>query len=338
MFALVCALAVLGWTQAAPPPAKTEKPVTLGRVFKLGQRMKYEVRSSLQIQHRMIGLETFIPEDLDIIYSFTTEVTKMKPDGIAELRYLRPTMTQIAGETADSGPVSHVEKTNLDFLLTVTPVNDIIDEKDMTPKKKDKPKSGGSLLLRRGTPAAQIQGLIGSYVQEIYRLSLFVGSLDSSLDFSPRLPLDDVSVGDTWKRTVGYSPQKVKGKEGKASVQRLDYTYTYRGIDTWNGKKVYKITSDLNLDSDLATFFNDMFDAKPEETNLKSIPLKLKANVVFYLDAATMHTLEADASTEGGFKVVLTNMAANAVEEQNLKGHSTMKLLGISQVPPAKQK
>ncbi len=325
MIALISALALVANAFSAPPAA--QKPVTLAHVFKLGQKMHYELKSGLQIQTRQMGLDTFIPEDLDLSYSFSTEVTKLKADGIAVVHYLRPTITQVDGETVDHGPVSHIEKLNQDEMLTVTPVNDIIDHQEV---KKSKKNGTGTLRLRSNT-VLQVGGLIGSYVQEIYRLSLFVGAFDTSLDFSPRLPLDEVSVGDTWKRTVGYQPQKLKGKDGKQAVQRLDYTYTYQGTDTWNGRKVYKITASLTLDTDLAEFFNQMMDARPDESGLKTIPLKLQANVDYYLDGVTMHTLAVDARTEGGFKIVLTEAPGQPIVEQTLKGKSTLRLVGVSQ-------
>ena len=84
----------------------------LGRVFKAGEKQEYAIAAHLLIEARDIGLLTWVPEELDINYKFNTEVKESKADGIVDMVYLRPTMTQIEGETADSPPKSKVEKTD----------------------------------------------------------------------------------------------------------------------------------------------------------------------------------------------------------------------------------
>ncbi|MBN9503928.1 MAG: hypothetical protein BGO01_11810 [Armatimonadetes bacterium 55-13] len=300
--------------------------VLLARVHKMGEKLEYSIKSSLSAQHRQRGLETWIPEDFDINYGFTTEVKALKADGIADMIYKRPTMTMITGETFDSPPKTEVEKTNLNFLMTVSPANEILGTKDLNPPKKETPKKkGGSALWRTSAAGRQIP-MIGQFIQEIHRLSLFAGSFDSSLDFSPRFPFQKLKVGDTWKRTVGYSPQKLKGKDGKTVVQRLDYTYTYKGVVDSNGKKVQRVEGDCVLNSDLATFINETFDVNSDVTGLKTIPLKFKAHIDFDLDPATMKTLTAIAQTEGGFQVIITDFPNDPVEEETFKGRTVLSL------------
>ena len=177
-------------------------PVQLARVFKAGEKLEYEIKSSLNSQRRGRGLDTWIPEDLDISYKFTTEVKALKPDGIAEMVYQRPTMTIVEGETFDRPPKTQIEKTKLNFLLTVSPANELLTMKDLNPPEKKKPgKTDGGDLKFLTASAIRKQGIpfIGQFISEIQRLSLFVGSFDSALDFAPRLPFEKLKIGDTWK-------------------------------------------------------------------------------------------------------------------------------------------
>ncbi|HVL38823.1 MAG TPA: hypothetical protein VM328_05475 [Fimbriimonadaceae bacterium] len=317
-------------------PVQDAKPISLERVFRKGEKAQYEVLSHLQVQSRQRGLDTWIPEDLDINYKFNYEVTALKADGIAEMRYFRPTMTEIAGETFDSPPKTKIEKVNMDLLLTVSPINEVIAMKDMTPPKKPAPvkppasktppKKGG-WASAMGTEAAQIN--IGSFVGELYRLSLFIGALDSAMDFSPRLPFEEVKPGDTWKRTVGYSPQRLKDKSGKSAVQRLDYEYTYVGVVESNKQKVHRVTAVLKLDTDAAEFVNQLLEMKPEQSGLKEIRLQLDAKIEYDLDLATKRTLRAIANSTGGMKVIVTRFPDDPIAEEKIVGRTSMRLLSL---------
>lgn len=312
------------------------QPVKLNRIFTKGEKLEYDLKSTLNSETRLRGLETWIPEDFDIQYKFKIEVLELKADGFADVKYLRPTVTEIEGETADSPPKTKVEKTNMDLLLTLSPVNGITKIKDMSkkeePKKPETKKPPVSLLLGSsawGGPGPQNPALamLGQFVGEIYRLSLFLGPLDSSLDFSPKLPFDEVKPGDTWKKTVGYSPQKLQGKGGKLAVQRLDYLYTYVGLVQSQGKSVQRIKAELEVNSDLAEFVHQTFDVKASETGLKEIPLHFKGEVEFDLDPKTLKTLRAVGTSKGGFKIVLTNFPNEPIQEENIKGRTILKLL-----------
>lgn len=301
-------------------------PIKLTHKFLKGEKDQYEVKSSLQEEIRQMGLETWLPQDLDINYKFTTEILDLQADGFAKMRYLRPNILEITGETAEKGPQTKTDKLDMNLLLTVSPINEIIDLKDESPKKK---KPGGGEMLFTSAAARRQGSFVGQFVGEIQRLALFIGPLDSSMDFAPRLPLEDVKVGGTWQRTVGYQPQKLKGKEGKQAVQRLDYTYTYKGLVKSGEKMVYRVTADLNLDTDIGFFFNQMAETSAEESHLKSIPLKLKAAIDYDLDTATMRTVRAVALSEGGFEIVTTD-TADPIVEMKLKGKTVMRLIGIS--------
>jgi hypothetical protein len=250
----------------------------------------------------------------------------------------------VAGETAEHPPKATVEKVDYNFDLTVSPINEILEMKDLNPpKKKDPKKSGGGdddgigyFAMRKTGRQNPLGAFLGQFISDVYRLSLNVGSMDSALDFSPKLPIDEVKVGDTWKKTVSYQPQKLKGKDGKQAVQRLDYTFTYKGMVTVNGKQFYRINAALDLNTDLGAFLNQMADMKPEETHLKSIPLTLKQSIDYDLDPTTKRTVTARSKAEGGFKINITDIPDEPVEEEMLKGSTVMSLVSVTTAVPAK--
>lgn len=298
--------------------------------------MTYDIKSQLQIEQRQQGLETFIPEDFDMNYQFTLQVVAMKADGIAQVIYKRPAMTLIEGETFDSAPVTTIEKSNLNFTLTLSPINEILEFKENKPEPKPAPKKAPKKASwLSGTATNSAQDPIMQFINELHRLALFTGNFDSALDFSPKLPFSEVQVGETWKRTVGYQPQRLKDRQGKSAVQRLDYTFTYRGPVSVGGKTVQRVTAELNLDTDLAEWANQLVGPRPDDGGdaLKRLPLRLKAAIEFDLDLKTGHTLEARAKSEGGFKVFLTGSPSVAAFEQNLRGKTAMKLKSLVNAP-----
>jgi hypothetical protein len=305
-----------------------QEPVKLHRVFSKGEKAEYEVKSTIFSEQRVAGLETWIPEDLELNYRFSYEVTELKADGICDLRYKRPVVNQIEGETFDSPPKKTVEKLNWDMVLTVSPINEVLNIKDLTKKPEEKPKGGGGVFATAHLNRAQdpLGDILGQFIGEVFRLALFFGSLDSSLDFAPKFPFDEVKPGDTWKRTVGYSPQKLQGKE-KLAVQRLDYTYTYRGMVDSGQRKVHRVTAELELKTDLATFIHQTFQIKPEQTGLKEVPLAFKGTIAFDLDPKTFRTLRADAESQGEFKVVATFLPNQAAQEVRFKGRTMLRPL-----------
>lgn len=329
---MILSALALSVAMAAPQDGKA---VTLARVFPKGEKLQYSVTSNLQIETKPYGLQTFMPEEVDMNYKFNTEVRELKNDGIAIVRYTRPTMTQIDGETYNRPPKTTVEKVNFNFDLTMSPINKILEMKDLNPPKKPKPGGsggGGALahyaMLKVGGKQGSLQAIMGQFISDLYRLALNVGSIDSAMDFSPKLPLDDVKVGDTWKETVSYQPQKLKGKDGKQAVQRLDYTFTYKGTVTVNGKPFQRVTASLDLNTDLGAFLNQLVDAKPEETHLKSIPIQLKQTIDFDLDPVTKRTVLAVSKSEGGFSINITDLTV-PVQEERLKGSTIMKLVSV---------
>ncbi len=323
---MVCAAIAL----AILAPAQ-DAPVELFRQFTAGKTLSYAVRSHLMTEQRQIGQPIFMPSELDINYDFTIDVKAIKTDGFADVVYKRPTMSIINGETAESPPVENIEKTDYNLSMTISPINEITNLKDLNakPAEKPKPKTGGGsfkALLANPTPGAQMQLPGMEYIQEMYRLVLFTGSMDSSLDISPKLPYEEVKKGDTWQRTVSYQPQKLKGKDGKSAVQRLDYTYTYDGLVTKDNVSYHQVTGTLKLDTDIAPFFNQMLGATEGMTGLKSMPLKLDSKVVFLLDEKTKNTVRADAESSGGWGLVLTQLPDKFAIEEKIKGRTSLRL------------
>ena len=326
-------LAALFLALLAPPDPAT---VTLSRKFIRGEKLAYNVTSHITAEERQKGLETFIPSDLDIDYGFDFVVQSVNNDGLAVMRYQRPTITETEGETSRSAPKPKVEKINWINLLTVSPVNELIEAKDIAPKKPAAKKPVSDLRYGSAGGTRRQAPIFGRYIGEMHRLALFIGGLDSGLDFAPKLPLEAVKVGDTWKRTVGYQPQKLQGKEkNKSAVQRLDYVYTYLGPMKVDGKSILRIQAKLDLNSDLADYLKTLMadsGMNSGQTNLKTMPLHMKATIDFDLDPKTRHTLSAAAQSEGGFELFVKE-DEEAYYEERFKGRTNLELVGRKLLP-----
>ncbi|RYG26168.1 hypothetical protein EON82_04405 [bacterium] len=305
-------------------PAKT----VLVRKFTANEKLAYSVRSQLTTEQRQKGLLTWLPSDTAINYNFSFLVKGLKADGVAVIDYNRPTMTII--EDDDDGRRTKIEKTDWNLRLSLTPVNEMIDVKDLKPKKPKKEKSeddGDVEMVGPEDGNRYALAVFGQFASEAERMALFIGSLDSSMDLAPKLPLEAVAVGDTWQRTVGYQPQKLKGKEGKSAVQRLDYTFTYLGPKTVNGKQVLRIQAKLNLKTDLIDYVKSIFEETGSTTFLNSLPLTLDATIDYDLDPKTRHTLTARAVSSGGYGLYMKG-EADAIIEGRYKGRTDVDLAG----------
>lgn len=305
--------------------AQTAPPVELVRKFTVGEKLAYRVESQLNEEERQGALQTWIPSDTNLNYAFTTVVKSVKGDGYAELEYRRPNFVIIEGETFEKPPVTRVEKDPDTIVMKISPINELLDFKVVKPAKKPVKKKGNARWI---APDGRAQiPIVGQFIGEIQRLSLFVGSISSALDFNPKFPLEEVSVGDTWQRTVSYQPQKLKGKGGKQAVQRLDLTYTYDGEKIVNGKKIRRVSAKTKLDTDLAEFFNQLFDASAEDTGMKTFPLKYEATIEFDLDPVNGRTLKAVAKSVGSYELFTTDEPDTALLENRFKGQTIMSLV-----------
>ncbi|MFM9872878.1 MAG: hypothetical protein ACKVQS_05365, partial [Fimbriimonadaceae bacterium] len=196
------------------------EPVELYRTFEKGKTYSYAVRTHLQSETRQVGLNTFIPEDVDLNYDFTYKILDVQSSGMAKVLYQRPAITQIDGETADRGSIETKIPLGWKMELNLSPVNAVTGIKDL----QDKGKSGN--WLRPIVPMRKFgemsmgerQDIVSQFAGELQRLVLFIGGLDSSLDFSPRLPLGEVEIGEKWRQTMSYQPMEIKGSGGQFEV------------------------------------------------------------------------------------------------------------------------
>lgn len=281
-------------------------------------------------QFRTYGLNTFLPSEQGYEYKFTLDVQQEKADGIVSAIYQRPSYTEVYGETFDTPERRVTTDPKMKVLLEVTPINEILSIKDLLPPAE--PKKGGKgkaqLHLARSSKVSVQGDILGQFIGEVYRLVLFVGSLDSALDFNPKFDYDAVNVGDTWKKTVSYTPQKLKNST-KSAVQRLDYVYTYKGLMEVNGKKVQRVTATLKMDTDAGEFVNQMMGMKPSESGLKKLSLKVDASIDFDLDPKTFITLRGTAVSKGSVNLEITDIKDQAYQEVLLDGKSEISLLSI---------
>lgn len=321
----VAALAAL--LSASQGGAPSPSPVELLRVFKAGEVMRYQVRSLLVTETQRIGMPFMQPNDLEINYDSSLQISALKADGFATALYKRPTMDIVLGETAERDRVTNKEKSNINLELSLSPINEITGVKDLNAKPAAPPprRTGGALWMSAAGAAPAPQVSI-PFVQDLYRLSLYVGSLDAAIDLNPPLPYEEVKTGATWRKTATYQPQALRGRpNAKMAVQRLDWTYRYEGVVEVKGRKVHRVTGVLALDTDVAKFANQEAGATAGQTGLEAIPLKMTMNVSYDLDLATRKTLAASSEAKGSWSVKLT-AAEEPVLEEKFTGRTTLTL------------
>lgn len=328
----ITAIALLLASSGPVSPGRQAGMIELGRKFVAGEKLIYLTKAEITDEQRSGDLQTFIPNDESITYRHTLDVQKVKADGIADILYTRPTMAITIGDTETAGAKTTNEKLDWKLQMEISPVNEVLSVKDLTPKKPDAPKKEDGLLwLRsRGIQGSRADGtavgLLFSYVGEVQRLAFFVGGFDTSLDISPRMPFEEIKVGDTWQRTVSATPQKLKGQGDKMGVQRLDYTYTYKGVTkSSEGKDIHRIEAVVKLDSDMAEFARQLTRASKASTSLKAVPLKFEAKVKYDLDLKTMHLVKAAAESSGSFAIEVKGVAQPLLEDR-FRGRTLVKL------------
>ncbi len=306
--------------------------VELVRKFTKGEKLAYQVRSHLLLERSSYQFPIGIPNELDINYDSTMLVKDVKADGFASVEYRRPTITEIEGETAESPPKSKTEKVDFNLTMTLSPINEVTEmSKIEDPKTKKGGGGGGGGLLLADLPvglAPKARQAALSFVTDLYRLALCIGSLDSSLEFNPKLPLDEVKVGDTWKRTVSYQPQALKGEGGKQAVQRLDLTYRYDGPMQVKGKNIERVSASLSLDTDAADFVNKSMGTTSSKSGLKALKLKINSTIIFDLEPKTLKTLSAKADTKGSWTMFVIQLGDQPAVEEKITGNSTLALVG----------
>lgn len=311
---------------AAPVSAE---PIELYRSFTVGEKFNYEVRSNLLVERRQIGMRSFIPSSVDINYDFNYEVTGVDAGGFADLVYRRPYMTIIDGETADRGQIVNREETNWNMDLGLSPINELVrvNEFDTSVPTILTSMPLSEQLIRSLRTAGQpdvIMGIIFNFAGELQRMSLFIGGLDSALDFSPKLPLEEVAVGETWRRTVSYQPQQMRDSD-EFAVQRLDYVFTYEGIVESHGEQVHRIVGTLSLDTNAADYINQLARATPSQTGLQRADLKIEARIEFDLKLSDLSTIRANATSEGSFGLMIPELSDQYVFEERYRGRTSLR-------------
>ena len=268
-------------------------------------------------------LITFFPSDVEQAYEFSIDVLRLKNDGFAEIRYRRPTLRYTIGDTVERGPQTRKYPLNWNLRMTTSPLNEPTDVVDETPKPK-KP----AAWVRSARPQADgaILAILGQVAGEIQSLSFFTGGFDTSLDLAPKLPVEPIAPGATWKHTVGYAPQKLKGEAKKQANQRLDYIYTYKGlVANPSGKgKVHRIVAALSLKTDIADFGRQLAGDRAEI--FTKAPVTLDAEIEYDLDPVTRHTIRATATSRNTVQLYVKGFTA-PYQESRARGTTTLTLL-----------
>lgn len=295
-------------------------PIELQRKFVKGENLSYSFASMVTTEVKQPGVNTFLPRDYGFEYDFSVKVVSVDENGYGSLRYERPKTVFITGEFAEERESRVAEKGgSMKLDLKVSPINELIEIKDLTPKPK------GTKWLRGLAPQGATDAVGGQFLADIFRMSLMVGSLDSSLDFAPTLPVLPVAVGKTWKKTVSFQPQTT-GSGKQQTVQRLDYTYTYRGLKNRNNVPYQFVTAELSLDTDLGAFINQQMGARPEQTGIRALKTKFDQKIEFFLDRKTLRTVYAEVNSKGSTQLEVVGQAA-PLEEQRFTGRSTLRLV-----------
>jgi hypothetical protein len=318
------------------------QPVELSRKFKPKEISTYDVDAKATVEIRPYGLNTFIPLTEGVQFRFTTEVISVTNDGFAQVLYKRPTMTFLETDLQKGIVRENKMNSDLRFLMTVSPINEITNIRDLNPSDAgdDQIERMARLLLQgeRRSPEEQrreaiesrlqvINSILGPFMNSFTRLTLFVEGI-TGIDFSPKLPFDEVVPGDTWQRTVDYAPQQLSGTD-KSAVQRLDMTYTYMGRQkNAEGKEIERIEAVLEAETNAADYLNQLFRLDAQRTGIERVDLKLRTVVKFDLDPATHQTLFVEADGNSSVSVMLNKkLSENPVLERRTRGRTTMRLV-----------
>lgn len=294
----------------------------LQRKFVAGEKLKYRIEANVVSEMRDYEVATYFPSSDGYEYDFSIDVKSVDDDGIAKLIYKRPNMVWITGENHLRDEKRQVIKQNYNMEMKVSPVNDILDFRDLNEDKKKPAKKQENAFWTLAAPSAtQQQAIVSQFTNEIFRIALMLGSFDSTLDFSPKLPERKVKAGDTWKFTIGYAPQRLQNDKKKRTVnQRLDFTYKYDGVVEVDGKSYQRVSADLNLDSDAAEMIHQTYGLTTAQTGIKAIKLDLKTKLTFDLDMKTLATVRGLAESTGSFRFDHVEVKGQSVEDGKLKG------------------
>lgn len=309
-------LAVAALGQAAA------QPTDLTRVFTKGESFRNQVRTELVIERRYpaLGQQTAFPESQGLEFVSTLEVKDVKNGGFATAIYRRPFMTLVLGETVDAPERRERVTTNFNLQMDISPINEVTAIKDMNPPARPtRPGGGTAQMLRVLTPAQDdmrgaVDAFVGQFAGTLYQFALGVSTIEDGIDLAPKLPYEPVTIGETWKRTVGFAPQRA-GAGSRVENRRFDITFTYAGPVQRNGRQMLLINGLLKVDGDVAGFINQDSRRGAADSGIREFPLKMESNIAFYLDPKTRHTIEADVTTKGSMRIVTTQTVTPLMEE-----------------------
>ena len=284
-------------------------PIDLSRVFVNGEHDAYLVHADLHVETWTPASPLWLPDELEFRYRFGSVVSSVSAAGIASIRYTRPEMQELFGERFDAPPRTEDIQQGLDFDLQISPANEMIDAKPHGAAGQTSDEDDW-----HGPPSvATRQASAEDYRAEFIRLAMFVGDVQSSLDFAPRLPFDPVNPGDTWKRTVSYVPGASPSISNQ-QTHRVDYTYTFSGVVKTPHGLVDRVHAALHLSEDLA-------GAREGRT-----AMTLDTQIDFDLDPKTRKTLYADAKSTGEIKSFSDTDEQNLGQIDKIKAETTLSV------------
>lgn len=300
------------------------EPITLERVFRQGETLTFDFSTRINLDIRDYPLETFIPVNDRVLYTFTLTTERLKPDGVADVRFRRNKITIRYGERFDEPPKEEKAGREENILFTLSRTNQVLSLRDESPKP---PSSGGGVraaLLRYSSPAAAEMAfdIIEDWITQMHQLAGFV----NFFDLGPILPTHPVEPGATWKETIGYAPVTVAegADKGRALNARIDYVYTFIGEASYQGRPVYHIQGTYKHDTDAAKYIADLLKEARMASPYKEIRLRMEGKVDYYLEKTTCAVIRINAEAEGYFGLTVNQMPDGPVMEEKIKSSASL--------------
>lgn len=299
------------------------EPVTLERVFRQGETSTYDFTTRIMLDVRDYPLETFVPVNDQVYYTFVLTTERLKPDGAADVRFKRNKLTIRYGERFDEPPKEEKIGREDNILYTLSRTNQVLSLRDESPKP---PQRGGlqATMMRYASPevAELAFDIIDDWIAQMHQLAGFV----NFFDLGPVLPVHPVESGATWKETVGYAPVTVSegADKGRTLNARIDFTYTFMGESDYQGRKVYHIQGVYKHDADAAKYIEDLLKEARMASPFKEIRLQMEGKVDYYLDKSTCAVIRINAEANGYFGLTVNELPDTPVMEQKIKSRASL--------------
>lgn len=291
--------------------------VAIERTYTAGEKAKYEFSNRLDMDFRTFPHVNYFPIRYLVSYSFDLNVESLKPDGVADVRFIRPSIVIRESESPWGDAKTETIELKENVLYTLSRANQPIGVRIDTPSSNRQ-----SDRVRFLTHSAEAQlDIVGPFVSQIYQLAGFV----NFFDLGPNLPLRPVSVGDTWKETKAYAPMTVQSgaDRGKNMVSRLDYEYTFKGSTEFEGRQVTWIQGRLKQDTDAVGYIAELYGYEVSAFPISSIILKLDMTVDYYLDEKTKWPIKIIGNSQGEASITFRGEQAPR-EEIRVKGSAAL--------------